>query len=247
MERVAFLIEESGERIPCLLNPESVVVRRLAGVQTHRLRKGALTGAGLADDRLIFTGGGRTEIDLDLLFDVSLAGSPPPSDIRELTAPLWSLSENSWEEGASGRPPLVRFVWGKSWNVPGVVVSVAERLEYFTPDGFPRRSWLRLRLLRVAEPPPDRAGDELTAPQPLLPASNEPAPELVRIHELGGSSAGAGDAPPSTEPLYSVAARYYGHPGFWKILAAHNGIDDPLHLNPGQTIQVPPLTEGLAE
>ena len=31
MERVAFLIEETGERIACLLNPESLVVRRIAG------------------------------------------------------------------------------------------------------------------------------------------------------------------------------------------------------------------------
>ena len=29
MERVAFLVEDTGERIPCLLNPESLVVRRI--------------------------------------------------------------------------------------------------------------------------------------------------------------------------------------------------------------------------
>ena len=32
------------------------------------------------------------------------------------------------------------------------VLSVAERFECFTPEGFPQRSWLRLRFRRVPEP-----------------------------------------------------------------------------------------------
>ena len=33
MERVAFLIDATGERIDCLLNPETFEVSRLAGVR----------------------------------------------------------------------------------------------------------------------------------------------------------------------------------------------------------------------
>jgi hypothetical protein len=62
MERVAFLIEETGERIVCLLNPESVVVRRTAGVRPRRSIGGSLAGSELADDALLFTGGGTTEM-----------------------------------------------------------------------------------------------------------------------------------------------------------------------------------------
>jgi hypothetical protein len=47
--------------------------------------------------------------------------------------------------------PICRFVWGKSWNIPGIVWSIAERLEYFTKDGMPRRSFLRLLFRRVLE------------------------------------------------------------------------------------------------
>jgi len=36
MERVAFLIEPGGERIECLLNPETLVVRRVAGTSAAR-------------------------------------------------------------------------------------------------------------------------------------------------------------------------------------------------------------------
>ena len=70
MERVAFLVDDTGERIDCLLNPETVAVTRLAGVRTRGTATGQLTGAGLADDPLQFTGGGRTEIVMDLLFDI---------------------------------------------------------------------------------------------------------------------------------------------------------------------------------
>lgn len=163
MERVAFLIEESNTTIRCLLNPESLVVRRYAGVVARRSATGQLTGAGLGDDPLLYTGGGRTELELDLLFDTSLVDEAVRrEDVRDLTAPIWNLAENANAAAGYGRPPVVRFLWGKAWNVPGVVVAVAERLERFTPGGTPQRSWLRMRLVRVAEP---RAGaaDEVTA------------------------------------------------------------------------------------
>jgi hypothetical protein len=152
MERVAFLVDESGERIDCLLNPETVQVTRLAGVRPRSADGSRLVGAGLADDPLLFTGGGRTELVVDLLFDVDVVDEATrPADVRLLTRRLWMLAENSAQERGSVRPPLVRLVWGKTWNVPGVIVAVAERFDAFTAGGSPRRSWLRLKLIRVAE------------------------------------------------------------------------------------------------
>src|SRR5438045_8649977 len=116
MERVAFLLEKTGERIPCLLNPASVVVQRSAGVQSRQSTAGPLTGAALKDDPLLYTGGGTTEILLDLLFDVTLAGSSLMSDdVRDLTRPLTGLAEGSEGDDGYGQVPLVRFVWGKAW------------------------------------------------------------------------------------------------------------------------------------
>ena len=90
MERVAFLIDSSGERVDCLLNPETVEVTRLAGVRPRGAGAGQLVGSGLADDPLLFTGGGRTELVLDLLFDVDLVDEPTrPEDVRLLTRRLW--------------------------------------------------------------------------------------------------------------------------------------------------------------
>src|ERR1051325_7780900 len=105
MERVAFLIEPGGERLSCMLNPERLTLKRSAGVQPRRSLGGALTGAGLSDDPLLYTGGGTTELSLELLFDVSISGSSiDTEDVRELTAPLWALAENRARAESYGEP-----------------------------------------------------------------------------------------------------------------------------------------------
>lgn len=269
MERVAFLIEHTGERISCLLNPETVAVRRVAGVRARRSLNGALTGAGLADDRLIYTGGGSTEIELDLLFDVSLAGAsienwrkarpnqaptdpsangsnvPPapqvPEDVRDLTAPLWEMAENSDDDGY-GRPPLIWFVWGKCWMVPGIIAAVSEKLEHFTPGGTPRRSWLRMRLVRVEEPggeTPSVAGSKPLEIPEVLP---EIPPDQVMTHEVIGGSAEPQTGGASGERLDEIANRYYGDPALWRLLSVFNKLSDPLRLSTGGQLDIPPLS-----
>src|SRR5262249_38260626 len=159
-------------------------------------------------DPLLYTGGGRTELTLDLLFDISIAGSSiSTADVRALTRPLWEMAESqragSLDDVRSGRPPLVTFVWGKAWNIPGWVTAVGEKLEFFTADGAPRRSWLRMRLLRVDQ---SAARRQVARPLPsppapvssasLMAAARLPAEravgvaaEDVQVHEvIGGGS-----------------------------------------------------------
>lgn len=255
MERVAFLIEETHERLPCLLNPESLVMRRVAGVQSRQSATGQLTGAGLSDDPLLYTGGGRTELELDLLFDVAVAGSSITSeDVRDLTGRLWRLAENTSDRGDGyRRPPLVRFVWGKSWNIPGIITAVSEHLEHFTPEGVPRRSWLRLRLVRVNEEgsqapasasPVDAlaiAGGELAgAGSSELPGAGGPQQPAasVRVHE---TLAGGGE-PGSGERLDVIAYIYLGSPALWRLIAIFNDVADPLRLPASLLLRIPSLS-----
>jgi hypothetical protein len=234
MERVSFLIVATGTRLSCLLNPETLAVRRVAGVRPRRSAAGALTGAELSDDPLLHTGGGRTELDLDLLFDVSLAGgSVPADDVRDLTGPFWNLAENG---GAGGTQ--VRFVWGKTWNIPGVVVSVAERLENFNPQGVARRSWLRLRLWRVGESTGQHRTDlqRLESATPLDAASLAALPpEAFTVRTLTG-----GDSPGGGERLDNFLARNGVSPANWKVVASLNGIDDPHRVPPATSLRLPP-------
>jgi hypothetical protein len=199
MIRAAFLIEHSGEQLSCMLNPSQLVFRRTAGLGRRRTLAGAFTGSGrTADEPLLFTGGGMTELELELVFDVSLPGSTVRTeDVRDLTRPLWQLAENAELEEGLASPPTVRFVWGKAWNFPGVVASVAERFEMFGADGLPSRSWLRLKLLRVDE----RSTPAVPRPDPdVLPV----LPEGAAADDQGGAM---GDFPlPDDDAARAAAA-----------------------------------------
>jgi CelD/BcsL family acetyltransferase involved in cellulose biosynthesis len=238
MERVAFLVDETGERIDCLLNPETFEVKRLAGVRPRATAGGQLVGSGLADDPLQFTGGGRTELVLDLIFDVELVESTrQPSDVRALTRRLWELSENSSQEHGAGRPPLVRLVWGKTWNVPGVIVAVAERFDAIAATGVPRRSWLRLKLVRVAEPagaPPASFEDALVSAPGTAPVPATGSAEAVQA--VGDGQAGSGFSGVRVDLL---AAEVLGDPLDWRRLADHNDLANPLEVAPGAVLSVP--------
>lgn len=247
MERVSFLVEDTGERLACLLNPESVTLRRRAGLRRRRLGGRSVTAADLGEDALLFTGGGVTELRVDLLFDVAVSGSSLETDnVRDLTGPLWELAESAGRPGGDepprsrGRPRKVRFVWGKTWNVPAVVADVAERVELFSRTGVPRRSWLRMRLIRV--PDADQDDQPPEAPRPPLrvgeaPPSGEGSEVRTHITRGGGPP---DDGRGRTERLDNVAHENYSNAAFWRVIAAYNDIDDPLHLSGGQQLDVPP-------
>jgi Contractile injection system tube protein len=245
MERVAFLVERTGERLGCMLNPETLVVRRTAGVRARHSATGPLTGAGLRENPLIYTGGGATDLQLDLLFDTSIAGSSvAANDVRLLTRPFFELAEGMPVTTAYSEPPAVRFVWGKHWNVPGVVTAVAERLEQFTSDGAPQRSWLRMRLVRVEERAAPAPGPLPLPPIPAIPET--PGFDVeTEVHEILGSGGGnTVESSPGglSERLDEIAYRVYGDARLWRLIAELNGIDNPLSVPPGLQLQLPRLS-----
>jgi hypothetical protein len=237
MERVVFLVEATGQRIGCLLNPATVVVTRTAGVRTRSSTSGQLTGSTLMDDPLVFTGGGNTELDVELLFDLSLSEriAENHEDVRELTRPLIMLAENSQETQGSRRPPLVRFLWGKSWNIPGIIVAIAERFDSFTRGGVPLRSWVTLKLSRVADPTESIFDEFPASPTPVDMSDLDTEPlGVVTTAGDGGESGDFGGV-----RLDNIAAETLDNPLLWRLLAIYNDLDDPLSVEPGQVLAVP--------
>lgn len=248
MDRVTFLLEKTGERIACLLNPESLQIARRAGLRPRRSQSGGLIGKGGSDDPLLFTGGGSTELQLDLLFDVSLAGGTVQTDnVRELTRPLWQLAEGSATEDGSGGAAIVRFVWGRVWNIPGVIADVAERFEQFTSEGAPRRSWMRMRFVRVDvpdEPARPSLSPEEAAEWMARSESSDDTNAEWNVHEVRGGgptedSAESGPVGGTGDKLYDIAYDAGFDPACWRLLADLNRIADPLHLEPGLQLRVP--------
>lgn len=238
MERITFLIESTNTRLSCLLNPEdredSLTIQRSSGVS--REEAGGLSRNDLTDNPVISRSRGDTRLTLKLLFDVDLTGSSIQTrDVRELTQPLWELTEYVTGERKSQSLPQVRLFWGKAWEIPAVVESVAERYERFSFEGIPQRSWLTIGLMRVSDETPQPA-----RPGPYSP-TQMPAPQDLAIedpdwgaHEfIGGGLNG--------EMLWQLASRYYGDAGLWRLIAIANQIEDPLKIAAGVVLRIPPV------
>jgi len=255
MDRALFVMENDNSHLPCLLNPEGVTVQRTAGVRLRALGSGPIVSDGSSHDSLLYTDGGRTELTLDLLFDVSLvsgiaesAGSdatphPALDDVRDLTRPLMQLAQSNMRGGAEKSAAFARFIWGKAWNLRGLVLAIAERLECFTDAGVPQRSWLRMRFVVVpedAEQAQESKGPAGELPV-LLDEEKKIDPEEVLGHfPLSDAVTSSGDS--SSERLDEIAYSRYGNPALWRLIAAFNGIDDPLADHSGRLLLVPPAS-----
>lgn len=246
MERVAFLVEKTNHRITCLLNPEDrengFTIERSSGVT--REPQNALSHSRLTDNPVVFPSRGDTHLSLKLLFDVDLADSNRYTrDVRDLTRPIWQLAEYATGRGSTETLPRVRFIWGRAWDIPVVVESVAERFERFTAGGVPQRSWMSLRLLRVTDevPPADLPSRYSPADIPeFLPevqlGSNrflleDPGWGVYKV--LGGDTGG--------KALWQIAAEKYGDISLWRLIARANDIDDPSRIPAGTVLRIPPL------
>jgi hypothetical protein len=137
----------------------------------------------------------------------------------------------------------VRFVWGKAWNIPAVVVPVAERFEQFTPEGVPQRSWLKLRLVRCSSPATPAAAAPAAPPldEEDIERWLQPVPDdEVQVHEVAGERTTDDSAPGQVERIEQLAFRYFGDASLWPLLAAFNGLEDPARMPAGTVLRVPP-------
>ena len=123
------------------------------------------------------------------------------------------------------QPPCVRFVWG-AFRFDGMMDSLDESLEFFSPDGYPLRANLSVAMSR----------------QKITPFFN---PSKATRAPAGGSG-GPGGAPPGTTPLTSAAAgaslpqiaASAGLGASWQSIAAANGIEQPRNLAAGALVNL---------
>jgi hypothetical protein len=187
-----------------------------------------------------FVGAGTTKLTLQLWFDVTTRPMPPGkdsvTDVRELTKevayfitpkPNTSSGGGGGGSGATGGaqaqmiPPAVRFIWG-SFQFDGMMDSLEENLEFWSPDGRPLRASLGLALSqqKITFAFSDKAG-------------------------AGSPGAGGGNTPgttplaqaPSGATLQGLAAGA-GLSASWQSIASANRIENPRLLQPGQLVDL---------
>ena len=194
-------------------NPESLKVAFANQIQTPQ---GAGDQSGTPARQ--FVGAGTTKLTLQLWFDVTQPmpeGEQAVNDVRKLTQKV-AYFITPVQEGKQFVPPAVRFVWG-SFQFDGLMESLEESLEFFSPEGRPLRASMVLNLSqqKITEftiKDVAAAGVSTPGTRPLTPA-------------------------PENESLQSMADKQ-GKGGDWQAIAAANNIENPRLLAPGQLIDM---------
>jgi hypothetical protein len=149
-----------------------------------------------------------------LVMELFFDTSEEKTDVRAYTEKIELLMLVNAQEH---RPPVLRFSWGTlSFNC--VLEDLVERYTLFRPDGTPLRAILKAVFKEYA-----------TAAAQLSGTRRESADHTKRLALREG------------ENLSALAAREYGDPSKWRVIAEANGIDDPENVAAGTLVELPPL------
>jgi hypothetical protein len=165
-----------------------------------------------------FVGAGTTKLTLQLWFDITApmpSGEKQEDDVRKLTQKV-AYFITPVQEGKNYVPPSVRFIWG-SFQFDGLMESLEESLEFFSPEGRPLRASMTLNLSQqkiteftIKDVP--ASGAQTPGTRPLTEAPKDKSlPELA-------DSQGKGDE--------------------WQSIAAANNIENPRMLEPGALLDM---------
>lgn len=165
-----------------------------------------------------FVGAGTTKLTVQLWFDAATATEGQVDDVRRLTQQViyFITPKKSQQDASRFVPPGVRFSWG-SFLFDGLIDSIEESIEYFSPDGKPLRASISLGMSQ----------------QTILVANFDSAarpPGTARGPGASPLTVAAGGS--TLQGLAAVAG------GDWQRIAAANGIDNPRQLQAGQLIDL---------
>ena len=220
-----------GKKVAVQFNPETLKVTFANQVVTPD-SPGSKNGTSTQQ----FVGAGSTKLGLQIWFDLSSLpdGAKPPKDVRALTSEVIyfitpqvpKTKPAGFDKTPAFRPPMVRFHWG-TFVFDGLMDSLEENLDLFSPEGAPLRSSIAFTLSQQRIPP---------LPAGVAAGHRPPLP-------FGSLGAAAGAKPltpaPSGSSLQSLADGASG--GNWQAIAAANGIENPRLLDPGQLLDLNPF------
>ena len=135
-------------------------------------------------------------------------------DVRAFTELVVSLTSLNAKTHA---PPNLIFIWG-TLIFPCVLESVTQHFDYFNPVGLPLRATLSVSL----------KGRDLLE-------------DLLSSIPLESADRTKGVVVMSGNTLQGIAAEEYEDPRQWRLIAEASDIDNPLTIQPGLALTVPPL------
>ncbi|TFG42798.1 MAG: LysM peptidoglycan-binding domain-containing protein [Bacteroidia bacterium] len=112
-------------------------------------------------------------------------------------------------------PPVCLFIWG-TFVFQCIIERITKKFTMFLPEGIPGRATLSVTLKKYTEldvqiKETDKHSADLTKMWTVIQGDN----------------------------LWSIAAREYGNPADWRLIAEANDIDNHRILYPGQNLRIP--------
>jgi Contractile injection system tube protein len=205
-------------------NPETLKVTYANQLSTEA--KTSQTGT----EALQHVGKGTTKLSVQLWFDVNHPSAAPENgsgpathDVRDFTAQVAYFITPFKADSGAYVIPGIKFKWG-SFEFVGVMESLDETLDLFSPDGVPLRATLAIGLVQQEI---KAFGKNQGMRLPATSGTNEPAGTKA----LASAALGA-----SVQSLADGASG--GLNKNWQNVAAANGIENPRLLAPGQLIDI---------
>ncbi len=220
---------DRSRRFEAIFNPTEYTLEKRVQVAEHAI-------PGLDSPVLQFVRGQNETMTFDLFFDTTGDGMGRRARaVTEETDKFFQLVKIDPEVHA---PPVCMFSWGPARSFAGsrvpapiesqarlrrggfkcVVESIRQRFTLFSPRGVPLRATLTLTLREYKA-----LGEQLR--ELNLRSTDQTHAHVVR----------------QGETLSSIAAAVYDDPAVWRRIAAWNGLDDPLWLEPGAILELPPI------
>lgn len=180
-----------------------------------------------------FVGAGTTKLALTLWFDITQPSRTAVDDVRRMTKDVihFITPKESKKDPKKMTPPAARFVWG-SFIFDGMVESLEESLEFFSPQGKPLRASVAIALsqqkILVSKFDPQASAPKRPGQRPMTPAKQGDSIQALVGEQGTGAASGAPDAGAGGAP----------NGGGWQSVAAGNGIEDPLRLRAGALVDL---------
>lgn len=209
----------AGQTFEVLFNPAEYSIEKGNTFQSMSL-------PGLATPVTQFVTGNADTLTMELYFDTYSKSSRHGTmvqreDVRNYTRKISNLMEIDPDLHA---PPLCEFIWGPPIGSPegiqfaGIIEKVSQKFTYFLDDGTPVRATLNVTFKEYK-----------TIEQQLREMKLKSADRTKRREFKEGES------------IWLFAHVEYGDPGLWRVIANHNGLENPRIIAPGTELELPPL------
>lgn len=179
---------------------------------------------GLPSPILQYIRGNARTVTMDLLFDTYEEGKDVRMHTDQITGwdsgSMYSKLPNEKKglmdiDSDFHAPPVCIFGWG-DFTFQCIIERVSKKFTMFSPEGIPIRSTLNVTLKEYRDL-------EVQVKEIDLQSADLTKRWVVK----------QGDS------LWSIAAKKYGNPGDWRMIAKSNSIKNPRIIHPGQELVIP--------